>query len=146
MKGDVIPDDDHVGRLCSASNLDEDGTVSWPAFALRLGETYLSVNWLEIACAGTRTEQVVQVLRVLATKRKIGAKDRLAVFNVGMARFAVFGATRCGVRFLHAPTIGTPLDPTHSGIYDLPADKRSVEAARALATAVAALVPARLRN
>ena len=50
MKGDVIPDADHITRLCGGSHVREDGTISATAFKPRPGEAYLSVNWLE--CLG----------------------------------------------------------------------------------------------
>ena len=44
MKGDIVPDDHHVGRLCGGSHIREDGTIAATAFKLRPGEPYLSVN------------------------------------------------------------------------------------------------------
>ena len=46
MKGEAIPDSDHVGRYCGARTVDN-GEISAAAFMLRNTEEYLSVNWLE---------------------------------------------------------------------------------------------------
>jgi hypothetical protein len=46
MKGQSIPDSEHVARYCKASTI-ENSAVQATAFMLRTGEEYLSVNWLE---------------------------------------------------------------------------------------------------
>ncbi len=47
MKGDQLPDDDHVVRYVKPSFLLNE-KVTGDAFELRINETGLSVNWLEI--------------------------------------------------------------------------------------------------
>ena len=42
-----LPDRDHVSRYCKPSTVGERGQPMASAFAIRLGEGYLSVNWLE---------------------------------------------------------------------------------------------------
>ena len=46
MRGDALPDADHVSRYCKPSTV-QDGKVQPNAFFFRDGEDYLSVNWLE---------------------------------------------------------------------------------------------------
>lgn len=48
MKGDTVPDEHHITRLCGGSHVREDGTIAATAFKPRQGEAYLSVNWLEM--------------------------------------------------------------------------------------------------
>ena len=45
MRGDQVPDADHVARYCSPRQV-ENGSPRWGAFQPRVGEDYLSVNWL----------------------------------------------------------------------------------------------------
>lgn len=42
-----LPDRDHVSRYCKPSTVGERGQLMASAFAVRSGESYLSVNWLE---------------------------------------------------------------------------------------------------
>ena len=83
MKGDVVPDDHHIARLCGGSHIREDGTIAATAFKPRPGEAYLSVNWLEFLGLADRAAQLDEVRHVLASKRGVGASARLAVLNVG---------------------------------------------------------------
>ena len=46
MKGDKIPDSDHISRFCRPMQV-EDGQIQSPAFMLRPKDENLSVNWLE---------------------------------------------------------------------------------------------------
>jgi hypothetical protein len=89
MKGDVVPDEHHVTRLCGGSHIREDGTIAATAFKPRAGEVYLSVNWLELLAISGRPAEIDEICRVLGTKRRIGTTARLAVLNVGQARATV---------------------------------------------------------
>src|SRR5262245_3094289 len=88
MRGDDVPDRDHVSRLCGGSHID-DGVIRAGAFILGGGHTYLSVNWLEHLGLNDRAAEIAEVRRVLATKRKVGATARLAVAPVGEMRALV---------------------------------------------------------
>lgn len=145
MNGDVLPDADHVTRLCGFTQLNEDGIPEGSAFVLKPGETFLSVNWIESLGLGARPEQIAEVLRVLGTKRKVGATAKLGLLNVGRSRVAVREGTtdRLEVSFVHEPENKTPIDSSHSGIYDLPLSDGDITAAEQLALSVSELFPTR---
>ena len=46
MKGEKIPDENHIARFCRPMQVHEE-QIQATAFMLREGEPYLSVNWLE---------------------------------------------------------------------------------------------------
>ncbi len=120
MKGDAIPDQDHVTRLCGGSHLREDGTIAPTALCLRQGEIYLSVNWLECLELPSRDLQVAEVGRVLAGKRSFGSMAKLAVLNVGDIHTAhvVVGNAFTALEVRHEPEIEPP-DVSHSGIHGI---------------------------
>ena len=66
MKGDRVPDKDHIARQCGGANVHEDGTIDGAAFRLRERpdgwEEYLSVNWLEHLGPADRLRQL-EILR-----------------------------------------------------------------------------------
>jgi hypothetical protein len=130
MKGDIVPDEHHVARLCGGSHIREDGTIAATAFKPRPGEAYLSVNWLEFLALSDRSTEVEEIRRVLGTKRMIGATARLAVLNVGQARETVRMSDHNNaiLSILHEPETdpGRPQDPSHAGIYGVPADDNTV--------------------
>ena len=140
MKGDVIPDADHICRLCGGSHIREDGTIAASAFKPRPGEAYLSVNWLEILNAIDPDEAIAKVQRVLAKKRKIGASARWAILNVGQARSVVAPGSqaRSQLSAVHEPELQ---DPSHSGLYGVPEDDNMIP--ELLAQAISGIVPAR---
>ena len=86
MKGDTVPDDHQVTRLCGGSHIRENGTIAATAFKPSPGETYLSVNWLEFLGLSDRAAQLDEVRRVLTSKRGVGASARLAVLSVHVGR------------------------------------------------------------
>ncbi len=61
MKGDPLPDEDHIARLCGGARLDEDGKVIGACFMPRSNEAYLSVNWLEWLAPTGRMAQLTGV-------------------------------------------------------------------------------------
>ncbi len=145
MTGDEIPDGDNVTRLCSFTQLNEEGWPEAAAFVLKTNEPYLSVNWLESLRIENRADQIIEVLRVLATKRKVAASAKLALFNVGEAKAAVLAGTedRLEISFRHEPEDGNPSDPSHAGIYSLPLVDTDITAAVQLALAVREVFPTR---
>jgi hypothetical protein len=120
MKGEIIPDQDHVMRLCGGSHLREDGSVAPTAFRPRVGEAFLSVNWVEHLNLSTRFEQIVELCRVLSSKRSIGKKAKLALLNVGQIHASHFSAF-LSLEVRHQPET-TPPDVSHSGIYGVKLD------------------------
>jgi hypothetical protein len=145
VTGDEIPDTDNVTRLCSLMHLNDDGWPEGAAFVLKTNEPYLSVNWLESLGIDDRADQIVEVLRVLSTKRKVAASAKLALINVAEAKAAVKAgsADRLDISFLHDPEDGQFSDPSHSGIYNLPLADTDISAAEQLALAVRDVFPTR---
>lgn len=145
MKGDIVPDTDHVTRLCGGAQINEDGLPEATAFLLRVGEEFLSVNWLEHLSLANRDEEIAEVLRVLGTKRKVGATAKLALLNVGAARIAVREGTDNALEItcLHEPENEPPIDASHSGFYNLPLPDVEITAAERLVSAISKLYDTR---
>lgn len=124
MKGQAIPDSDHVARYCKASTV-EHGEISATAFMLRETEEYLSVNWLEELRRSNRASQIRDLQELYARKLRVGAVARIAILNVGIVRTKVErdSLDRRVLRVLHDPE---PDDPSHSGIYNIPHDDEIV--------------------
>ena len=116
MKGDPVPDQDHICRYCSATKCTENGQVTGSAFQLRPTEEFLSVNWLEFLRLNDRQKEIREVRKVL--RLTPGAKAKIAVLNVGET--ITYIRTRSPysreLSILHEPEKD---DPSHSGIYGL---------------------------
>ena len=114
MKGDPIPDQDHISRYCSAMHCPENGQVTGTAFQLRQIEECLSVNWLEFFHLADRQEEIREVRKVL--RLKLGAKAKIAVLNVGetIKYVRTQSPDARNLSMLHEPEED---DPSHSGIY-----------------------------
>jgi len=121
MKGQAIPDSDHVGRYCKASTV-ENGEISATAFMMRETEEYLSVNWLEELKRPSRASQIRDLQEVYNKKLKVGVTARIAILNVGTLRSKVQRESPDSrlLRVLHEPE--EPDDPSHAGIYEIPHD------------------------
>ena len=121
MKGQVVPDSDHVARYCKASTV-EGGEVQATAFMLREGEAYLSVNWLEDLNCSDRRSEVSALQDLYSRKLSVGTMARIAILNVGAFRTKVAQESPDirRLRVLHEPII--PEDPSHAGIYDISSD------------------------
>lgn len=113
MKGDRIPDSDHISRYCGASSIESDGTVNGTAFRIREGEEYLSVNWLEFLGKSSRDEEIAEIQNILRKKLRLGSRSKIAVAEVGTLINHVQEERR--LRIEHEPEL--PDDPSHSGIY-----------------------------
>lgn len=140
MRGDQLPDGSNVTRLCSKTQLSEEGWPEATAFLLKTNEPYLSVNWLEGLGIEGRDEQIAEVLRVLKSKRDVRPSARLALINVGEARTAVRTGTpdNLEIWFAHDPEDN---DESHSGAYNLPIADSSLMAAEQLTMAVLQSLP-----
>jgi len=123
MKGDPIPDQDHISRYCSAMHCTENGQVTGTAFQLRQIDEYLSVNWLEFFHIADRQEEIREVRKVLSLK--LGAKAKIAVLNVGETTSYVRTKSpdARNLSMLHEPEED---DPSHSGIYGFQYDDRLI--------------------
>lgn len=121
MKGDKIPDHNHIARYCKPMQV-PDGQIQATAFMLRAGEESLSVNWLEFLNCSNRETEITEIRRIYSKNfSNIGAHARIAVLNVGEVREKVLSESPDGrnLEVLHNPAIG---DPSHSGIYNLKQD------------------------
>ena len=139
MKGQTIPDSDHVARYCKPSAVEND-EVQPTAFMVRITDESLSVNWLEELKCLDRITEIRELQGLYAKKLQVRAAARIAVLNVGVIRAKVQreSPTRRELRVLHDPR---PEDPSHSGIYDIPYDDEIV--AELIAQVVLETHPAR---
>jgi len=127
MKGNSIPDINHVTRYCGGSRVKEDGTISGDAFRLRKlrggqVEEYLSTNWLELLGKENRVEEIGEVQKILALKMQcVGSTARIAVLNVGetCGYVKLNSDDKRILRVLHEPSTKPYNDPSHSGIHNL---------------------------
>ena len=106
MKGDVVPDADHVSRYCSRSRLTEEGKVTAAAFQLKEDEQSISVNWLESLDQPNREAEIAKVREALSSDITLRRTGRIAVLNVGETRSHVYRETHPenkDLRFLHDP-------------------------------------------
>jgi hypothetical protein len=126
MKGDAVPDSDHISRYCKGTQVNSDGTINGTAFRLRDTqhgpEQYLSVNWLEDLDKPNRPAEIDEIRRVLDTKLNITSSAKIAILGVGEMRRYVSEESEDGrlLQVLHEPEV--PLDPSHCGIYGLTLD------------------------
>ncbi|MYM33094.1 hypothetical protein GTP44_00415 [Duganella sp. FT50W] len=142
MKGDILPDDADVTRLCTHQQLDANGWPKATAFLPRPTGAFVSVNWLEALRLSSRSVEVTEILRVLRSKRSVGQLAKLALLHVGRCRAMVTANTKPGltIQYRHEPET-QPDDPSHSGIDNIPHDDNT--AAELLALSVEALYPSR---
>lgn len=142
MPGTEIPETDHVSRLCGGARCDEQGRPLGLAFRLRSGERYLSVNWLELTQARSRTAELASVRAHLQDKGiSLGATAYLAVLHLRSTFDLVAAEWKHGgrLRAHHEPSL--PSDPSHAGIYGYAAEDRLV--AQLIAETVAEIHSAR---
>jgi hypothetical protein len=118
MKGQAVPDSDHVARYCKPRTIDE-GEIQATAFILREGEAYLSVNWLEELKSSGRASQIRDLQELYTKKLKVAATAQIAVLNVGTLRTKIERESpdRRLLRVLHEPD--EPDDLSHAGIYEI---------------------------
>jgi len=148
MKGEHLPGADHVARLCPFAKLNEDsGEPGAAAFMLRTGEEYLSVNWLEYLGKPSRGEAIKELRLLYGKKFRVGAKAKIAVLNVGDFTSYVQSEVATALAVLHEPLEpnGGVADPSHSGVYNLPAegDPFAIVVGKLLATKVLEAVSAK---
>lgn len=117
MKGDLVPEKDHIARLCQTKQISHDGEVLAPAFMLRPGEHTLSVNWLEFLNCPDRQSEIDQIQNIYAEKNlNIGAGYKIAILNVGIFRRRVLEGTpdSRNIHVLHDPKYTSKYnDPSH---------------------------------
>ncbi len=121
MKGDPLPDADHVVRYVKHGSVDN-GVVDASEFCLkedRPGEKGVSVSWLEIF----PTDKQGQLAEVRRLTRLIWKRSgRLAELNVGQTR-AHLAEELPELSFIELPLKADAeyeVDPSHSEIRNLP--------------------------
>ena len=121
MKGDTIPDQNHISRLCLPKHVDNE-QIQATAFQLRPpNEDFLSVNWLEFLNCQSRESEIEEMQKVYCAKLDVKPRAKIAVLNVGEVRKKVLTESPDGrnLEVLHNPSMN---DPSHSGIYNLKQD------------------------
>ncbi len=115
----VVPNEDHIGRYCGGSHVDEDGDIDGTAFRLRPGEEALSVNWLEYL--GQEGAEQIEALRaVYESKFRVGKTARIAKLSVGkmIEHVRTESPDSRVLKVLHETDL--PIDPSHSGVHNIP--------------------------
>jgi len=120
MKGEKIPDQNHIARFCRPMQV-HDGQIQATAFMLRADDESLSVNWLEFFNCSNRENEIAKIQTIYSDTFTVGARARIAILNVGEVRKKVLTESPDGrnLEVLHDPSIN---DPSHSGIYNLKQD------------------------
>ena len=124
MKGEAIPDQNHIARFCRPMQAPE-GQIQATAFMLRADEESLSVNWLEFLNCSNRESEITKIRTIYSETFNVRASARIAVLNVGEVRKKVLTESPDGrnLEVLHDPLIN---DLSHSGIYNLKQDEELI--------------------
>ena len=122
-----IPPDNHVVRYVRKRLLrrDEDGNVLGilpQALALREGETYLSVTWLEHFTADYE-QALVEAVEAIRRQLDVKNNDGFAIGVVGKI-FDTCESLNVKVRVLHEPI--TPINTGHSALRGVPPDNEQL--------------------
>ncbi len=147
MKGDKIPDQNHIARYCKPTQV-SDGQIQATAFMLRKDEKSLSVNWLEFLNCSSRECEITEIRNIYSSKLSVGASAKIAVLNVGEVRKKVLTESpdRRNIEVLHDPITDehNPLhnDLSHSEIYNLKQDDELI--AELILETVHEIYPARI--
>ena len=87
MRGDPIPDDDHIVRYVKPTGIGANGSINGSEFRLRPerpDDTGVSVNWLECFRSLSRVGQLAAVRQLF--RLSVKATGRFAELNVGRVR------------------------------------------------------------
>ena len=142
MKGDVIPDENHVLRYCKPKYVSQvNGLPERDAFRLEPGDDEtLSVNWVEYFDAAvamaTREEREVAVARVREViQLGLGVTGAFALFRVEDVKRAVETGGGANPYVEHDPKDSQPAsgrwpargpDPSHALVHGFPEDDYGV--------------------
>lgn len=121
MKGEMMPDQNHIARFCRPMQAPE-GQIQATAFMLKPDEESLSVNWLEFLDCSNRKSEITKIRTIYSeTFTTVGARAKIAILNVGEVRKKVLTESPDGrnLEVRHDPLVN---DPSHSGIYKLKQD------------------------
>lgn len=144
MKKTSVPKSDHVVRYLSPNKIEDDGSVAFRAFLVRVGETGLSVNWLECLSGMNKQSRLSEVRRV--SRLEVKPTGGYAEMHVGKI-FKKLSEVVSDLDVVHAPLDEEdewPPDPSHCEIRGLPSDTdgRARRAAERLADCVCTIHPA----
>ena len=95
MKGETIPDQNHIARFCRPMQVPE-GQIQATAFMLREGEESLSVNWLEFLNCSSRESEIAKIRTIYSETFTVGARARIAVLNIDETRKKVLAESPDG--------------------------------------------------
>lgn len=133
MKGENLPDGDHIVRYVPFSKLLRDGDKPvgflFSAFQLRDSEDGLSATWLEYF-AGDRVAQTTAAVRAFRASLKVGSTSGFAIGQVGAIKSAAV-ERKHKIRVIHWPVDG---NSAHAEIRQFPRD--DVELLQVLANQV----------
>ena len=130
MRGQAIPDTDHVSRYCKPSVV-ENGLPLVGAFVPRPTEEFVSVNWLEHLGSKDLATALERVrVRFQSRSYSLRPNGRFVVLGVGRAIVAAAEIQR-QIHFEHLPLQD---DDSHAGILGIGEDDL------AIATEIARLV------
>jgi hypothetical protein len=122
LKGDIIPDTNHVSRYCKSSSINK-GKPEASAFILRESENELSVNWLECLNCENRDFEIVKMREIYNQYISLGAKAKIVALNVGKIRTNVKSSKLLNNRDIsvtHDPyTVNGIVDETHSLVHNM---------------------------
>ena len=118
MRGQKLPDGDHIARLCPPKTT-PNGIITGAAFLLKTNEDGLSVNWLEFLKCSCREDEIKEVREIYSRKLHVKKASRIAVLNVGITCNTVFEQSPDNRRIVvyHQPDL--PDDPSHSEVLNL---------------------------
>jgi len=113
MKGDSLPNNDHIARYCAPASLSEEGHPTGASFMPRRVDRCLSVNWMEYFGGSNRKKQIKKIRKdIPLTLKKRGV---FAVLNVGNAKnYVRKSKSNKKLDILHEPS---DINPSHSGVY-----------------------------
>ncbi len=140
MKGDRLPEQDHISRYCAPTTA-PDGQPTAASFMLRPADPGLSVNWLEYFDLSDQPAQIAQVRQTIGLTLR--ANGKFAVLNVGEVIDHVEKNDPNGrvLDVLHEPQ---EEDESHAGIYGYGIEDFLV--ANLIAEVVIEIYPARENN
>lgn len=133
MKGDTLPQSNHVSRYCAPKSAPE-GEPTGASFIMKPEEEYLSVNWLEYFGNIGRNAQIAQIREHINIK--LAKSGLFAILNISDVVNLIKDKS---LTVLHEPENG---DPSHSGIHGY--DHEDLMVAELMAQTVSGVYPARL--
>ena len=130
MRGDLLPNDDHVVRYVRPGLIDGE-EVTGTAFHRREGEIALSINWLDYFRNQPKEQQLREVRRLFGLQ--VSPNGRFAELTVGQTRRHLADELEA-LKFVEDPLTADPEngddeDPSHALIEGLPDPNQTPELA-----------------